>query len=122
MKKTIIKIMALALVVVIACLALASCAKTISGKYEGEIDVLLVKYKVTYAFSGKNVEVTRKTTTMLGTSDTVTVKGTYEINDAGDEITFTWESEDDVIEGGTFIFEETENGIKIGTVEYKKAD
>ncbi|MGM9644514.1 MAG: hypothetical protein ACI3X1_05445 [Eubacteriales bacterium] len=120
MKKSIIKVFALALVAIIACLALASCAKTISGKYQGEVDVVVAKYTVTYEFKGKNVEATHKATTILGTSDTVTVKGTYEINDEGDEITFTWESEDDVVKGGTFTFEETENGIKIGVAEYKK--
>ncbi len=122
MKKTITKICVISLVAVIVCLALASCGKTLSGKYEGEMDLVVAKYTVTYEFSGKNVEVTRKTTTIVGTSDTVTVKGTYEINDAGDEITFTWDEEDDVIDGGTFVFEETEDGIKIGAVEYKKAD
>ncbi len=120
MKKTIVKIMALALVAVIACIALASCAKTISGKYEGELNLGVAKYTVTYEFSGSKVEVTRKATTILGTSDTTTVKGTYKISDNGEEITFTWDSEDDVIEGGTFVFEETENGIKIGAIEYKK--
>ncbi len=120
MKKNIIKIMAIALVAVITCLALASCAKTISGKYEGELNIGIAKYTVTYEFKGSKVEVTHKTTTFVGTSDTVTVTGTYEINDAGDEITFTWDSEDDVVKGGTFTFEETEDGIKIGIAEYKK--
>ena len=120
MKKSIIKVFALALVAIIVCLAFASCAKTISGKYRAEVNVGIAKYTVTYEFKGKNVEAVRKATTIVGTSDTVTVKGTYEINDEGNEITFTWESEDDVVKGGTYTFEETENGIKIGLAEYKK--
>ncbi len=120
MKKS-IRIIAVALVAVMLCLSLVACGKKLSGTYEAEIDVLLIKYTATYEFSGSKVTATKKTTGGLtGSVNSVEFTGEYEIKDG--EITFTWdtEDEDEVIKGGTFTFEETDNGIKIGTTEYKK--
>lgn len=124
MKKS-MKFIAVAMVVLMLCMTLASCGKTLSGKYTAEVNYLVGKYKVTYSFSGSKVEVVKKST-LLGSSETKTIEGTYEIaeDEAGDlTITFEFEAEDDVIKSNTYEFEELENGnIKIGTVEYEKLD
>ena len=124
MKKT-LRFIAVAMVAVMLCLTLASCGKTISGKYEAEIDVLLASYTATYEFSGNKVEITKKSTTILGTVDTLTLNGTYEITEKDDgtmEITITLENDDDDIKSGTYVFEEGENYIKIGLVKYDKVE
>lgn len=124
MKKS-MKFIAVAMVVLMLCMTLASCGKTLSGKYTAEVNYLVGKYKVTYSFSGSKVEVVKKNT-LLGSSETKTIEGTYEIaeDEAGDlTITFEFETEDDVVKSNTYEFEELENGnIKIGTVEYEKLD
>ncbi len=118
MKKS-IRIIAVALVAVMLCLTLVSCGKKLSGAYEAKVGGDIAGYTATYEFSGNKVEVSKKVT-LIGTSNTVTFEGTYEIKD--DEITFTFEGdkEDEDIKSGTFAFAETEDGIKIGLVEYKK--
>ena len=120
MKKSIIKVMAFTLLAVVVCMALVSCGKTLSGEYEAELNYGIGKISVTYNFKGSKVEATVKSTNILGQVDSKTVEGKYEINE--DEITFTWEDEADGVEGGTFTFEETDKGIKIGLVEYKKVE
>ena len=112
-----IRILAVALVAVMLCLSLAACGKKLSGTYEAEIGGSIAGYTATYDFSGSKVEVT-KTVTLLGTKNSTTIEGKYEIKD--DEITLSFETSDDDIKSGTFTFEETEDGIKIGLVEYKK--
>ena len=100
--------------------ALASCGKTLSGKYEAEANLGITTVNYTYEFKGSKVTATVKSTNFLGQVESVTVEGTYEIED--DEITFAWDSEEEVLDGGTFTFEETEDGIKIGKFEFKKAE
>ena len=114
MKKS-IRIIALAMVVVMACLAFAACGKKLSGKYTSDAGIL---GETTYTFKGSKVEISYKS--LLGT--VTTVEGEYEID--GDEITITLADDEDGSDklGGTFAFEETDNGIKIGVIEYKKAD
>ncbi len=116
MKKS-IKILAIAMVAVMLCLTLAACGKTISGTYEAEIGGDALGYTATYEFSGSKVKAT-KTSSILGVKNSTEFEGKYEIKD--DEITFTFETSDDDIKSGTFAFAETEDGIKIGLVEYKK--
>ena len=120
MKKSVIKIIAFTLLAVALCVALVSCGKTLSGEYGAEMNLGIGKIEVVYNFKGSKVEATVKTTSLLGQVETKTVEGKYEINE--DEITFTWEDETEGVDGGTFTFEETENGIKIGLVEYKKVE
>ena len=117
MKKS-IRILAVVMTVLMLCLTLASCGKKLSGTYKAELGGDLLGYEATYEFSGSKVEVTKEGT-VLGVKNSVTIEGTYEIKD--DKITFTFETEDKDIKSGTFAFEETEDGIKIGVVEYKKA-
>ncbi len=121
MKKT-VKLTAVALVVVILTLCFASCAKTISGSYGGEINLGLVKYEVVYSFSGNNVTVTRQVKSIVGNTDPVTIEGTYEIVDGetGTQIKFTYKANDDVVKGGTFDFEEGDGFIKIAGIQYNK--
>ena len=103
---------------------LASCGKTVSGKYELK---LTESNKTVYDFSmGK---VTRTTTSGLAgyTKDTV-IEGKYKINEVENdkfEITFTWEV-DGKEEIETVSFSEgEENGvkyIKLGGFQLNKVD
>ena len=114
MKKS-IRILAVAMVALMLCMALVSCGKTLSGEYSADGGIL---GETTYSFSGKKVEISYKS--ILGTVTTIDAE--YEIED--DKITITLpEDEDDEDAkklGGTFAFEETDDGIKIGVIEYKK--
>lgn len=114
MKKS-IRIMSIMLVAVILCMSLAACGKKLSGKYSAEIPVV---GGVAFTFKGSKVTIA---ITALG-SQIASVEGKYSIKD--DKITFTFESDEEEVKAynGTFDFAETEKGIKIGLVEYKKAD
>ena len=115
------KLMCVVLVVVMM-LSLVACGKKLSGTYEAEIDVVLLKYTATYEFSGSKVTAVKKTT-VFGTVNTVTLEGTYEIaeNDDGSmEITLNFETSDDHIKSGTFTFEEGEDYIKIAGIQYNQ--
>ena len=78
MKKT-VKIVALALVLVMALACLASCGKTIKGEYEATVAGTGFNLK----FDGKNVAITAK---VVGFSSDP-INATYEIED--DKISFT---------------------------------
>ena len=123
MKKNFIKVIAMVLLLATVCTVLASCGKTISGTYTGKVDLLLASYTASYEFSGSKVTVT-KTSELLGQSNTTEIKGKYEITEAADgyEITFTFETSDDDVKSGTYTFEEGEGFIKIGGVQYNKAE
>ena len=118
------KVIAIVLVLATLVCVFASCGKKISGKYTGEINVLVASYKVTYDFSGSKVEVTHTTSNIITGSSTTTVEGKYEIkeSDNGMEITFTFKNEDDVAKNATYSFEEGEDYIKINGIKYTKAD
>ena len=112
-----------AVLVVVLVLSLAACGKTLKGTYEAEIDALVLKYTASYTFSGNKVTAIKKTTTILGTVDTVTLEGKYEIAENSDgsmEITLNFETADDEIKSGTYTFEEGENYIKIAGIQYNK--
>ena len=123
MKKNFIKAIAMVLLLATVCTVLASCGKTISGTYTGKVDLLLASYTASYEFSGSKVTVT-KTSELLGQSKTTEIKGKYEIAESanGYEITFTFETSDDDVKSGTYTFEEGEGFIKIGGVQYNKAE
>ena len=112
-----IRILAVALVAVMLCMTLASCGNKLSGEYVGDMGIF---GKVTYTFKGNKVEISYKS--LLGT--VTSIDGTYSIDD--DEITISLDDgadEDDVEAfSGTFAFEKTDDGIKIGMFEYKKAE
>ncbi len=113
MKKS-IRILAVALVAVILCLSLVSCGKKLSGTYAAEI----IGTGAEYEFKGSKVTITVKA---LG-AEIASAEGKYSIKD--DKITFEFDSEDEEVKSysGEFDFEEKENSIKIGIIEYKKAD
>ncbi len=116
MKKT-VRILAVAMALLMVTLVFASCGNTLSGTYTKQGLIA----NTTLEFSGKNV------TIEIGSME---VKGTYKIED--DKITIELpDNEDDTkleaaIKGllnelvGTQSFEKTDDGIKIGGVEYKK--
>ena len=120
MKKIVSSI--LVCVMLLSCvLVLASCAKTLSGKYESDVFGVA---GATYEFSGNKVTVTAE---ILGFEKDF--EGTYEIkdNDEGKTvIVFTFDDDDASKYSGEFDFSEgTEDGeayIKIGGVKYTKAD
>ena len=112
-----------AILVVVMMLSLVACSKKLSGTYEAEIDIIVMKYTASYEFSGSKVTAVKKTTTILGTVDTVTLEGTYEIAENSDgtmEITLNFTTSDEEIKSGTYTFEEGEDYIKIGGVQYTK--
>ncbi len=120
--KTTLRITAIVLVVLMLALALAACGKILSGEYSAE----KLGSGITLEFEGKNVTAIIKVATVkLGE-----IEGTYSIN--GDKITLDFVDEDaaedeDVRDyladiNGEFDFEETEDGIKIGKIEFEKKD
>ena len=113
MKKS-IRVLALVMALTMVLFVFASCGKKLSGKYSAEV----LGSGATYEFKGSKVTITVK---LLGSS-VFDAEGTYKID--GDEITFTFESDDKEADeyNGTFDFEEKEDSIKIGIVEYKKVD
>ncbi len=113
MKKS-IRVLALVMALTMVLFVFASCGKKLSGKYSAEV----LGSGATYEFKGSKVTITAK---LLG-SAIFEAEGTYKIED--DKITFTFESDDEDASdyNGTFDFEEKENSIKIGIVEYKKVD
>ena len=117
------KVLSLVLVVAMVCVLFASCGKTISGTYKGEVDAFgLAGAEVVYKFSGNKVNV-KATASILGFEKTVESDGTYEIteNEEGAlEITFTFEDEDAEKYSGTFSFSEGDDYIKIGGAKYEK--
>lgn len=119
MKKTVSTIL---VCVLLACtlLTLASCGKSLSGKYEADLSILGT---YTYEF-GAFGKVTKTVDPIAG--DNIVTEGKYEINEAGDKITFTFENEDGVEESETVSFAEvTKNDVKyleIGGVQYTKVD
>ena len=121
--KTMTRVVAVALVAVMMCMMLASCA-TISGSYSGKGTGLLSAVSYTYEFKGKNVTVTTKTEVPFIGTITNTQTGTYVIED--DKITFTWtdgEEADDkgtVVETGPYAFEKGSDYIKIGEMTLTK--
>lgn len=124
MKNTLIKLLAVAVVAVMLVATLASCGKSLSGAYSSEVSLLGQSWDVTYTFKGSKVEAVSKTT-LLGKVNTSECAGTYEIteNDDGSlEITFDFEDGSDLFKDGTYTLEQGETYIKIGGVQYNKAD
>lgn len=121
MKKTVSMVLVCVLLVC-TLLTLASCGKSLSGAYTAEVDLLIGKSSVTYEFDlfGK----VTCTTNTLGKESVE--EGKYELNDAGDKITLTFENEDGVEESESYDFVQgEENGVKyvkIGLVKYTKAE
>ena len=123
-----VRIIALVLVLAACASMLVSCGKTLKGSYvlkATDIDLGdLGSNKTTVVFRGNKFTETTVTTSILGDS-TVTVEGTYKIQEADDgdwEIIMTVEKDGKEV-SETLSFEELENGdIKIGGVTYEKQD
>lgn len=110
MSKNIIRVSALALVIIMLTAVLASCGGP-SGTYEAEI----LGQGLSYTFKGSKVTIKVK---LLGTVNSFA--GKYKVD--GDEITFTFEDDDAEKYSGTMTFEQGDDYIKIGGVKYTKAD
>lgn len=114
-------------------LSLTSCGKTVSGTYEGSLDIGFVAYTVTYSFKGKNVEIKSQLTSAIGSLNPSVVNATYEIRENEDgtlAIVFDYgedEAKDGMEEEGIELpfVEGEENGvkyIKIAGIRYNKVD
>lgn len=122
MKKNILKIVALALVLVMGVAMLASCATKLSGSYSGELGGSLAGAKATYKFSGSKVTLT-VTTTLLGNETSKAFEGTYEIIDNDDKsqsIKLTFEGDGSTSYSGTKSFEKGDGYINIAGIKYTK--
>lgn len=107
--KNIVRIAAVALVIVMLAATLASCGG-LSGTYETG----LLGQTVAYEFKGSKVTIK---VTLLGTVNSI--EGKYKIS--GDEITFEFDDDDDADKyEGTFTFEQGDDYIKIAGVKYNK--
>ena len=114
MKKT-LSLLVVAVLLAASLLTLCACSQKLSGKYEAKAFGAVV---CTYEFDGDKVTI--YTPRVLGQE--IRIEGTYKIKD--DKITFTFEDEDEDVKkyDGTFDFEEKEDSIKIGLIEYEKKD
>lgn len=120
MKKT-IRIIALLLVAVTVCLALASCAKTLSGTYSTGANLgSLVGGSVAFKFRGSKVTVS-VTTLLAGSSTTKDFEGKYEIttdDNGAEKITFTFEDSGANEYNGSFSFKEGKDADGNKTVTF----
>lgn len=125
MRKTSMKFLALALILVMMVCTFAGCGTKVSAStYQAELEMFGQSWKVSYTFSGSKVEAENKIT-ILGQVHTETASGTYEIleNDDGTmEITFQFDEENDSFQNGTVTFEQGEDYIKLAGVQYNKAE
>ena len=124
MKKNIVRIIAVALVVCMLSVMLASCGTVLSGTYSGEASFFgLVGGTATYSFSGKKVTLT-VTTEVLGFSKTSDpIEGEYliaEKEDGTKTITFSFGEEDGDKYNGTFAFAKGDDFIEISGVKFYK--
>lgn len=113
MKKVVSTIL-VCLLLVGSLLTLASCGKTLTGKYEAN----LVVSEVTYEF-GAFGKVTKTTDPIVG--DNTVVEGKYEFNKAGDEITLTFGEESSTHEFSSGE-EDGVKYIKLDGMKYEKID
>ncbi len=117
MKKT-VRFVALAMVALMLCLALASCGTSLSGEYYFG-DKTITKTYTTLEFKGGKVTVEAYAAGQKLTDGSYEAK--YSIKD--DEITMTWEDSEGEEHSSTQTFEKLDDGsIKIGAITYKKAD
>ena len=110
---------------------LASCGTFVVGTYEGEVDIVVAKYVVTYEFKGNQVTVTSKISSALGSYSSNPISATYKIGedeDGNKTITFNYgdkEPGEGAAEGGVALpfAQGTEDGvsyIKIAGIKYNK--
>lgn len=124
MTKKITRVVALALVIALACITLASCGKTLSGTYTAGGSVLGTGATTTYKFSGSKVTLTVEGS-LLGMSSSETFEGTYKITESDDgsmKISFDFGDEDAKEYSTSFNFKEDKDAgtITIGLITYTK--
>ena len=126
MKKS-VKLLSMALVVVMLCLAFTACGKTLSGEYEAEINLGIVSYTATYEFNGNKVTITKDVDAIINDPEPVEFTGTYEITEEKDgdlkiKLTLDGDAQDEHIKAGTYSLEIEEDYIKIAGVKYDKVE
>ncbi len=115
--KKFVRIMSLALVAVMLCATLASCGGVASGEYVNG-DTSITKTYSKYTFSGSKF--TLEVYVLGNKVGDESFEGKYKVKDG--EITFTWENAEGEEKTNTQTFEETDEGIKIGALTYKKVE
>ena len=117
--KKIVSAVLVCMLLVSSIFVLASCGKSLSGKYELDLAIS----ETTYEF-GAFGKVTKTVDPVMG--DDVVTEGKYKFNDAGDKITLTFENEDGVEESTTYDFSSGEEDgvkyIKLDGLKYEKVD
>lgn len=113
MKKA-VKILALMMVAAMLCCALASCGNTLKGTYKA--DAALGIGDASYTFNGN------KFTYVAGVGPlSITLNGTYTIEDNQITLSLNEGEEDSDGVSGTHNFEQGKDYIKIGSKTYTKA-
>ncbi len=122
MKKS-VRILAVAMALLMVMVVLASCGKTLKGKYSADF----LGTGTTMEFDGKNVRLA-VTVTLIG--EVAAIEGTYTIKD--DKISFDFVDEDEITNekakavlakfSEPVSFEEGDDYIKIAGVKYNKVD
>jgi uncharacterized membrane protein len=116
--KKFVRILCLALVAVMLCATLASCAGVKAGKYRFG-DTVVTKSYTDYTFKGSNVTVDVYVAGVKVTDQSFEAK--YKVKDG--EITFTWEDADGKEQTSTQTFVENDDGsIKIGALTFKPVE
>ena len=127
--KSMMKILAASLVLVMMCAMLASCGNTLSGSYsrtyesEGIVGLFAGSYTETYDFSGKKVTKTIDVTSGSKT-DSTTFTGVYELQE--DKIVITWDKDVETGDGqssttkSTYDFAKGDGFILIDGRQYDK--
>ena len=118
MKKTFVRVLTLALVVVMLVSVLASCGGVPSGEYVYG-DTTVTKSYTKYTFKGSSVTAE---VYVLGTKTDASFEGKYKVKDG--EITFTYEDKDgNKKTTDPVVYKENDDGsIEIGLLKFKKAD
>ena len=113
--KTFAKLISLALVIVMMACVLTACGNKLSGTYTAKED----EGKISFTFSGDKV------TLKVEYDDedySEKFKGTYEINDDGDEITFDFEDAIDDLDDDDLIGAMMLEGLNDEDLKFKKGD
>ena len=122
MKKIISTI--LVCVLLIGCMfTFVSCMNTVSGTYEGKIEVGGASYSITYTFKGKNVTAVSKLS--VGLDVTKEATGPYEITENEDgtkSIAFDFAEETLIFKDSTVSFAKGEDFIELAGLKYTKVE
>ena len=122
MKKSLVKVFALALVAVMLVSSLVSCGGDLEGTYSAQITPLGQSWKVSYTFSGNKVDAVAELT-LFGNVTKLTATGTYELTqdeNGNSRIVLDFEEENERFKDGNFNFQKGKDFIWISGTQYHK--